>query len=155
MERLRSQFERLKIENNKYKKLLPKVYNPQNCQKILIPFVIPKQGYIAGKLCRDIFNMVFKQKQNGVDIINSYNFNINNKIKNDTTNDTSHLLTDSMDLDEENINQVEKIEENFVEVAGVLIDEEKILINSIQNKENATKQKNHIHLLLLIYPELN
>ncbi len=146
MERLRSQFERLKIENNKYKKFLPKVYNPQNCQKILIPFVIPKQGYIAGKLCRDIFNMVFKQKQNGVDIINSYNFNINNKIKNDTTNDTSHLLTDSMDLDEENINQVEKIEENFVEVAGVLIDEEKILINSDEIEKLST---NNIKMIKL------
>jgi hypothetical protein len=146
MERLRSQFERLKTENNKYKKFLPKVYNPQNCQKILIPFVIPKQGYIAGKLCRDLFNMVFKQRQNGVDIINSYNFNINNKIKNDTTNDTSHLLTDKMDLEEENINEVEKIEENFVEVAGVLIDEEKILINSEEIEKLST---NNIKMIKL------
>ena len=146
MERLRSQFERLKTENNKYKKFLPKVYNPQNCQKILIPFVIPKQGYIAGKLCRDLFNMVFKQRQNGVDIINSYNFNINNKIKNDTTNDTSHLLTDKMDLEEENTNEVEKIEENFVEVAGVLIDEEKILINSEEIEKLST---NNIKMIKL------
>ena len=146
MERLRSQFERLKTENNKYKKFLPKVYNPQNCQKILIPFVIPKQGYIAGKLCRDLFNMVFKQRQNGVDIINSYNFNINNKIKNDTTNDTSHLLTDKMDLEEENINEVEKIEENFVEVAGVLIDEERILINSEEIEKLST---NNIKMIKL------
>ena len=130
MERLRRQFESLKIENNKYKKFLPKIYNPQNCQKIIIPFIIPKKGYIAGKLCLDLFNMVFRQKQSGADIINSYNFNINNQIKSESINDNSHLLKDKMEIEEENIKEVEKIDENFVEVAGILIDEENILINS-------------------------
>ena len=41
-ERLRSQFEILKVENKQFKKFLYKVYNPQNRQKIVIPFVIPK-----------------------------------------------------------------------------------------------------------------
>ena len=133
MERLRSQFEILKVENKEYKKFLPKVYNPQNCQKIIIPFVIPKKGFIVGKLCQDIFNVMFKQKQYGVEIINSHNFNINN---NHIINDNSHLLKDKMEIEEENkINlenkeNEEEVEENFFEVAGVLIDEENILLNS-------------------------
>jgi len=146
MERLRNQFERLKIENNKYKKFSPKVYNPQNCQKIIIPFVIPKKGYIAGKLCVDLLNMVFRQKQNGADIINSYNFNINNQIKNESINDNSHLLKDKMDLEEENSKEVEKIEENFVEVAGILIDEENILINSEEIEIFSTNNINMVKL---------
>ena len=146
MERLRNQFERLKIENNKYKKFSPKVYNPQNCQKIIIPFVIPKKGYIAGKLCVDLLNMVFRQKQNGADIINSYNFNINNQIKNESINDNSHLLKDKMDVEEENSKEVEKIEENFVEVAGILIDEENILINSEEIEIFSTNNINMVKL---------
>ena len=133
MERLRSQFERLKLEDNKYKKFLPKVYNPQNCQKILLNFVIPKKGYIVGKLCQDLFDVMFKQKQNGVEIMNSYKFNLNNNINTNNTN----LLKDGMEIEEENElkkledkKNVEEIEENFFEVAGVLIDEENILLNS-------------------------
>ena len=133
MERLRNQFERLKVEDNKYKKFLPKVYNPQNCQKILLNFVIPKKGYIVGKLCQDFFEVMFKQKMNGSEIINSHNYNINNNmIKNNT-----HLLGDKMEIEEENEfkkyedeKNMEEIEENFFEVAGVLIDEENILLNS-------------------------
>ena len=133
MERLRSQFEILKVENKEFKKFLPKVYNPQNCQKIVIPFVIPKQGYIVGKLCQDLYDAMFKKKQNGAEIMNSYNFNINNNIRNNNIiNDNSHLLKDKMEIEEEEIkdNKENEIEENFVEVAGVLIDEENILLNS-------------------------
>ena len=133
MERLRSQFEILKVENSGYKKFLPKVYNPQNCQKIIIPFVVPKKGYIVGKLCQDLFDVMFRQKQNGVEIINSYNFNINNNIKNINMNNNNSR----MEIEEEeknNINdnienKVDEIEENFYEVAGILIDEENILLN--------------------------
>ena len=122
MERLRSQFEILKVENSGYKKFLPKVYNPQNCQKIIIPFVIPKKGYIVGKLCQDLFDVMFKQKQNGVEIINSYNFNINN-----INNNNRMEIEEEKNI--ENENKVEEIEENFYEVAGILIDEENILLN--------------------------
>ena len=130
MERLRNQFERLKVENKEYQKFLPKVYNPQNCQKIIIPFVIPKKGFIVGKLCQDLFDVMFKQKQNGVEIMNSYNFNINNV----NNNPNSHLLKsgDKMEIEEESKDNMENVEteENFFEVAGVLIDEENILLSS-------------------------
>ena len=132
MDRLKNQLERMKSESEKYKQFLPKVYNPENCQKILMPFVIPKKGYIVGKLCQDLYEAVFKQKQNGSELLNSYNLNLNNNEK---------LLGDIMEVEEdkeENINKIipgekqneEEIEENFVEVAGVLIDEENILLNS-------------------------
>ena len=131
MVRLRDQLERLKIENNNYKKFLPKVYNPQNCQTILMPFIIPKTGYIVGKLCQDLYEAVFKQKQNGSELLNSLNLNLYQKNK---------LIGDGMEIEEEkekeNIinqekkNNEEELEENFVEVAGVLIDEENILLNS-------------------------
>ena len=79
MERLRTQLERMKLENNKYKQFLPKVFNPENCQKILMPFVIPKKGYIVGKLCQDLYESVFKQKQYGSEMLNSYNLNLNRR----------------------------------------------------------------------------
>ena len=128
MERLRTQFEILKIDE--FKKFLPKVYNPQNCQKIIIPFVIPKKGYIVGKLCQDLFDAMIEQKQHGGEIINSHNFNINNNV----IKDGSHLLKDKMDIEEEakkleEEQNVEEIEENFYEVSGMLIDEENILLN--------------------------
>ena len=136
MDRLRNQLERLKLENTKYKKFLPKVYNPQNCQKIMMPFVIPKKGYIVGKLCQDLYEAFFKQKLNGAELLNAYNLNLNNN--------NNKLLDKGMEIEEEianknkeeNIkmnlekNDEEEIEENFVEVAGVLIDEENILLNS-------------------------
>ena len=157
MERLRSQFEILKVENNKYKKFLPKVYNPQNCQKIIIPFIIPKKGYIAGKLCHDLFDMVFKQKLNGIDLLNSHNFNINNYMNRDINSninkDNNHLLKDKMDIEEEdefksleNKNNVEEIEENFIEVAGILIDEENILINSEEIEKFSTNNIKAVQL---------
>ena len=132
MERLRTQLERMKLENNKYKQFLPKVFNPENCQKILMPFVIPKKGYIVGKLCQDLYESVFKQKQYGSEMLNSYNLNLNQN---------TNLIGDEMEIeDEKKVNEVkqeeknnaddEEIEENFVEVAGILIDEENILLNS-------------------------
>ena len=132
-DRLRAQLERMKLESDKYKQFLPKVYNPENCQKIMMPFIIPKKGYIVGKLCRDLYEAVFKQKQNGSELLNSYNLNKNHNAK---------LLADKMEVEdekEENNNKIipeeqqkneEEIEENFVEVSGVLIDEENILLNS-------------------------
>ena len=134
MERLRSQFEILKVENSGYKKFLPKVYNPQNCQKIIIPFVVPKKGYIVGKLCQDLYQAFFNKKKNGSELINSYHFNLNN----------NKLISDGMEIEEEKKNveesenkirkeekkDEEELEENFVEVSGVLIDEQNILLNS-------------------------
>ena len=37
-----------------------------------MPFVIPKKGFIVGKLCQDLYEAVFKQKENGSDLLNSY-----------------------------------------------------------------------------------
>ena len=129
MERLRSQFEILKVENNEYKKFLPKVYNPQNCQKIIIPFIVPKKGFIVGKLCQDLIDVMFKQKLNGVEIMNSHNFNINNNNNNNN----------KMEIEEEEENKKqEEIEENFYEVAGILIDEENILLNSDEVEKFST-----------------
>ena len=138
MERLRSQIERLKMEDTKYKQFLPNVYNPKNCQTITMNFVIPKKGYIVGKLCQDLYEAVFKQKESGVELLNSFNYNLNNNKK---------LLGESMEIEdekekeninkineeeknEEEKNEVEEIEDNFVEVAGILVDEENILLNS-------------------------
>ena len=134
MDRLRNQLERMKLENDKYKKFLPKIYNPENCQKIMMPFVIPKKGFIVGKLCQDLYEAVFKQKENGSDLLNSYKLNLNQNSK---------LLGNKMEVEEEKeetINKInneeqkdldaEEVDENFVEVAGVLIDEENILLNS-------------------------
>ena len=145
MDRLRNQLERMKLENDKYKKFLPKVYNPENCQKIMMPFVIPKKGFIVGKLCQDLYEAVFKQKENGSDLLNSYNLNLNQNNK---------LLDNKMDVEEEkeeNINKInneeqkdldaEEVEENFVEVAGVLIDEENILLNSDEIENFSTNIK--------------
>lgn len=145
MDRLRNQLERMKLENDKYKKFLPKVYNPENCQKIMMPFVIPKKGFIVGKLCQDLYEAVFKQKENGSDLLNSYNLNLNQNSK---------LLDNKMNVEEEkeeNINKInneeqkdlhaEEIEENFVEVAGVLIDEENILLNSDEIENFSTNIK--------------
>jgi hypothetical protein len=128
MERLRAQ-----LENNEFKKFLPDIYNPQNCQRIIIPFVIPKKGYIVGKLCQDLFNAMFKQKQKGVEIMNSYNFNINNNVNNNRplleSGDKMEIEEENKDNNNDNLDNVET-EENFFEVAGVLIDEENILLNS-------------------------
>ena len=145
MDRLRNQLERMKLENDKYKKFLPKVYNPENCQKIMMPFVIPKKGFIVGKLCQDLYEAVFKQKENGSDLLNSYNLNLNQNCK---------LLDNKMEVEEEkeeNINKInneeqkdldaEEVEENFVEVAGVLIDEENILLNSDEIENFSTNIK--------------
>ena len=134
MERLRFQLERLKLENNKYKKFLPNVYNPTNCQKIMMSFIIPKKGYIVGKLCQDLYQAFFNKKKNGSELINSYHFNLNN----------NKLISDGMEIEEEKKNveesenkirkeekkDEEELEENFVEVSGVLIDEQNILLNS-------------------------
>ena len=123
MKKLRTQIERLKTENNNYKEFNPSVYNPQNCQKIIIPFIIPKKGYIIGKLCEDLFDAMIKQKINGIDMLNSCNYNLNNG-----------QLSDKMEIEEENdVNQnleSAESEENFFEVAGILIDEENILVNA-------------------------
>ena len=145
MDRLRNQLERMKLENDKYKKFLPKVYNPENCQKIMMPFVIPKKGFIVGKLCQDLYEADFKQKEKGSDLLNSYNLNLNQNSK---------LLDNKMDVEEEkeeNINKInneeqkdldaEEVEENFVEVAGVLIDEENILLNSDEIENFSTNIK--------------
>ncbi len=145
MERLRIQLERQTLEDTKYKKFLPKIYNPQNCQKIKMPFIIPKKGYIVGKLCQDLYEAVFKQKENGSDLLNSYNLNLNQNCK---------LLDNKMEVEEEkeeNINKInneeqkdldaEEVEENFVEVAGVLIDEENILLNSDEIENFSTNIK--------------
>ena len=139
MERLRNQLERLKTEENtKYKQFLPKIYNPQNCQKIVMPFIIPKKGYIVGKLSQNLYEAYFQQKLNGSDLLNSYHLNLNNN-NNINNNTYPKLLTNDMEIEEEekknqimqeNKNDPDEVEENFVEVAGVLIDEENILLNS-------------------------
>ena len=140
MERLRFQLERLKLENNsKYKKFLPNVYNPTNCQKIMMPFVIPKKGYIVGKLCQDLYEAFFNKKKSGAELLNSYHHNLNN----------NNLIGDGMEVEDEkeNIDSIDdeekekkitpkekideaELEENFVEVSGLLIDEQNILLNS-------------------------
>ena len=128
MERLRIQLERQTLEDTKYKKFLPKIYNPQNCQKIKMPFIIPKKGYIVGKLCQDLYEAVFKQKQSGSELINSFNYNLNkngNKIM-----EIEEDKENKVNIEEEEKKNEEEEEENFVEVAGVLIDEENILVNS-------------------------
>jgi cleavage and polyadenylation specificity factor subunit 3 len=156
MERLRSHLERKKIDNNKYKQFLPKIFNPQNCQKIILPFIIPKKGYIVGKLCQNLYDAYFKQKQNGSDLLNSYHFNINN------INNNPKLLTNGMEIEEEkekensnkndNMKDNDEIDENFVEVAGVLIDEENILLNSeeIENFSMYTIKKAKLKQILKV-----
>ena len=139
MERLRFQLERLKLENtSKYKKFLPNVYNPTNCQKIMMPFVIPKKGYIVGKLCQDLYKAFYTKKQSGSELFNSYHYNLNNKLlgdgmeiedEKDNVDSISEEEKDNK-MNKQEKNNEEEIEENFIEVSGLLIDEQNILLNS-------------------------
>ena len=142
MERLRNAYERLKVENENFKKFLPKVFNPQNCQKIVIPFVIPKKGFIIGKLCTDLFDAITKNKQKGCELLNDNHFIKNNH----------NQLSDKMDIEDSfneektEISKGEELEENFFEVAGILIDEENILLNSDEIEEFSSNNMKSVQL---------
>ena len=62
-------------------------------------FVIPKKGYIVGKLCEYLYESIFKNKQYRSEMLKSYNLNLNQNIK---------LLSDEMKIwkeQKDNINE--------------------------------------------------
>ena len=140
MERLRNAYERLKFENEEYRKFLQKVFNPQNCQKIILPFVIPKKGFIIGKLCTDLFDAITKNRQKGTELLNDNRFikNINNQLNNKMEIDD--------EFNESEITKGEELEENFYEIPGILIDEENILLNSDEIEEFSSNNIKSVQL---------
>ena len=106
MERLRLEYERLKHDNEVYKQFMPRIFNPKNCQKIIFGFKLQKKGFIVGNLSERIIHTLFHDDSH---FISSENAKENN---------------DKMDIDND-----DEVIENYIEVSGLLLEEDNLLMD--------------------------
>ena len=132
MERLRTKYERMKMENSVYKEFMPRIFNPKNCQKIIFNFKIQKKGFIVGTLSERIINYIeqnYKEHNSKMFIDDPMK---DCKMISSEEQMESNNGNDKMEIDDEgneNENESEKINENYIEISGVLFDEEKLLMD--------------------------
>ena len=127
MERLRIEYERLKCDDDVYKKFAPKVFNPKNCQKLIFNFKIQKDGFIVGDMCQKILNAFEKEQMilenNGFINDNHYISNLENN-NNENKMDVEEENNEKKDFDEDK----DFIENNYIKVSGILINESNVFL---------------------------
>ncbi len=129
MERLRNEYERLKVDNNIYKKFMPRVFNPKNCQRLIFNFKIQKDGFIVGDMCQKILNNFDKDKMILDSLVNDTHYISNLENDKMEIENEKKEKSDKSDNNENNENNENVfIENNYIEVSGILLNESNIFL---------------------------
>lgn len=160
MERLRNEYERLKHDNGIYKSFKPKIFNPKNCQRIVFNFKIQKDSYIVGSLTEKIIKSILIAPMQDQHYLSSDNkmeiddMGDNQTTMNNTTaNNNTKCLTETNNNDTNgngNGNSNDEIMNNFIEISGVLLEEENLFLDQKDLKEYSNLQLNKFKQILRI-----
>ena len=136
IERLRRDYEGLCVTD--FRNFLPMIFNPKNCQRIVLNINVKKNLMIVGNLCKNIKNC-----QN---LFNDDAFHLSseNKINASENNE--------MDVDEENNNENEEFFNNYIQISGLLLEDKNILIDNNEiNKYSELEKYNFKQILKIKY----